>query len=520
MSENDELKLKKGPERNIAAETKTISALSVEGEIPCIVVHSDQSHVQGINHIINPLTQLLPQKGFKPTFLSDEVKPLQQYGRTFEQLAEDCALGIVILDGLRPNVLLEFGILLGKKKPIIPLQDKSATVALKSFYQKDYRKSGLTSQQFNRDLKEPSLGSFFHISDLQGLHVEKVNKDASICDPEYPAAVIDKSIEKLRSEIIEEYKKRSLEPIAEINPTYLQQFHEVVLKISEYYSGRKEFSAEYIEEVIKEVENLEKEASTHMPSGIYSMIASLYISLSEKTEWKNIPTIIDYYNQSMRIFERILKFEPDATLKSQTKKKIGDIYWDLSQYQHKAENCNKAIRAYKEALKVYTLDRFPMDYAMTQNNLGNAYSTLAEVEAKAENCKKAIRAYREALKVYTLDRFPMQYAMTQNNLGTAYGTLAQVEAKAENCKKAIKACEEALKVYTLACFPMDYAGTQNNLGAAYSTLAEVEAKAENCKKAIKACEEALKVFTKEDFPEIFPLVEHNIIGLLKFCKEE
>jgi len=152
-----------------------------------------------------------------------------------------------------------------------------------------------------------------------------------------------------------------------------------------------------------------------------------------------------------------------------------------------------SIKIYQEALKVSTLERFPMDYAMTQNNLGTAYQKLAEVEAKAENCKKAIQACEEALKVRTLERFPMDYATTQNNLGNAYSTLAEVEAKAENCKKAIQAYEEALKVSTLERFPMNYATTQDNLGTAYNTLAEVEAKAENCKKAIQAYKEALKV---------------------------
>jgi tetratricopeptide (TPR) repeat protein len=84
-----------------------------------------------------------------------------------------------------------------------------------------------------------------------------------------------------------------------------------------------------------------------------------------------------------------------------------------------------------------------MQYATTQNNLGTAYSTLAEVESKAENCQKAIQAYEEALKITTIDRFPMQYATTQNNLGNAYSTLAEVESKAENCQKAIQAYEEA-----------------------------------------------------------------------------
>ncbi|MDD2777267.1 MAG: tetratricopeptide repeat protein, partial [Methanocellales archaeon] len=79
-------------------------------------------------------------------------------------------------------------------------------------------------------------------------------------------------------------------------------------------------------------------------------------------------------------------------------------------------NCKKAIKAYNEALKVYTLERFPMDYAMTQNNLGAAYQTLAEVEAKTENCKKAINAYEEALKVFNKEAFPEIYPLVERNL--------------------------------------------------------------------------------------------------------
>ncbi|MDP2924508.1 MAG: tetratricopeptide repeat protein, partial [Candidatus Omnitrophota bacterium] len=78
--------------------------------------------------------------------------------------------------------------------------------------------------------------------------------------------------------------------------------------------------------------------------------------------------------------------------------------------------CKKAIKAYEEALKVRTLDRFPMQYATTQNNLGTAYRTLGEVEAKAENCKKAIKAYEEALKVFTKEEFPEIYLLVKSNL--------------------------------------------------------------------------------------------------------
>jgi hypothetical protein len=287
MSKNEEINLQEGLKGDRGTETKTLAALSTEGEILCIIVHPDKKHVEGINHILNPLNELLPEKGFKPVYLSDEIKLLEHYEKTFEQLAEDCALGIVILDGLRPNVLLEFGILMGKNKPIIPLQDGKACVALKSFYQQNWQESCLTEKQFSqflKDLKEPPLGFFSHISDLQGLKVEIVDTDASLDDPKYPKNVIDKAIDKLMPRIIEEYNKLSLKPVDKISPDYLQRVHAVLLKVSEYYGGIVSFSVEDVENAGEEIRNLEKESGTKMPSQVYSTIASLYISLAERIE--------------------------------------------------------------------------------------------------------------------------------------------------------------------------------------------------------------------------------------------
>ena len=72
-----------------------------------------------------------------------------------------------------------------------------------------------------------------------------------------------------------------------------------------------------------------------------------------------------------------------------------------------------------------------MHYAMTQNNLGSAYRRLAEVEAKAENCKKGIKAYEEALKVFTKEEFPEVYPVVERNLRTTrafcYGKISSIK---------------------------------------------------------------------------------------------
>ncbi len=65
---------------------------------------------------------------------------------------------------------------------------------------------------------------------------------------------------------------------------------------------------------------------------------------------------------------------------------------------------------------------------MTYSNLGTAYRTLAEVEEKAENCRRPIRAFEEALKVYTEHDFPQMYGLEERNLRHALdGVCRQVE---------------------------------------------------------------------------------------------
>jgi tetratricopeptide (TPR) repeat protein len=155
----------------------------------------------------------------------------------------------------------------------------------------------------------------------------------------------------------------------------------------------------------------------------------------------------------------------------------------------KAENLEKAIAAYTEALKVYTFDAFPQQWAVTQNNLAVAYGIRIRGD-KAENLEKAIAAYTEALKVRTFDAFPVDWAMTQNNLGNAYSDRIRGD-RAENLEKAITAYTEALKVLTFDAFPQQWATTQNNLGNAYSDRIRGD-KAENLEKAITCYKDALQ----------------------------
>ena len=115
--------------------------------------------------------------------------------------------------------------------------------------------------------------------------------------------------------------------------------------------------------------------------------------------------IVELNHSELPVFEEILSIfaeTPEALFK------IGNRAYEIGSINiQRAKYMKIAIKAYQNALKITTVEQFPMDYAMTQNNIGNAYRTLAEVEDKAKNCKKAIEAFQNALKIRTVEQFPM-----------------------------------------------------------------------------------------------------------------
>jgi len=65
-----------------------------------------------------------------------------------------------------------------------------------------------------------------------------------------------------------------------------------------------------------------------------------------------------------------------------------------------------------------------MKVRSTQNNLGNALSSLGEREGGTAKLEKAVAAYREALKERTRERVPLGWAYSTGSPGLALMSLA------------------------------------------------------------------------------------------------
>ncbi|MCA8902945.1 MAG: hypothetical protein KDA53_17030, partial [Hyphomonas sp.] len=74
-----------------------------------------------------------------------------------------------------------------------------------------------------------------------------------------------------------------------------------------------------------------------------------------------------------------------------------------------------AIAAYREALKEYTRERVPLDWAMTQNNLGNALATLG-TRGDDNALRDAAICYRLALEEFTDARASAYHGVASRNL--------------------------------------------------------------------------------------------------------
>ena len=101
----------------------------------------------------------------------------------------------------------------------------------------------------------------------------------------------------------------------------------------------------------------------------------------------------------------------------------------------RAENLERALHHYTQALEVRTRQAFPADWAMTQNNLAIAYTDRIRGD-RAENLELAIHHYTQALEVYTRQADPRRWAGTQNNLANAYADRIRGD-RAENLELPI-----------------------------------------------------------------------------------
>jgi len=183
-----------------------------------------------------------------------------------------------------------------------------------------------------------------------------------------------------------------------------------------------------------------------------------------------------------------------------TQNNLGLALWRLGERESGTARLEEAVAAYRDALKEFTRERVPLDWAATQNNLGNALWNLGERESGTARLEEAVAAYRDALTERRRDRVPLQWAMSQYHLGNALWKLGERESGTARLEEAVAAARDALVELPRERVPLDWARTQNSLGTALAALGERESGTVRLEEAVAAFRDALMERTRERVP--------------------
>jgi hypothetical protein len=171
----------------------------MRNQIKCFIVFSSENHVDYINNVLNRIKELLIDNKIEPMTLVDKVRSTDTYFDELKDLIKKSHMGIVIADGLRPNVLFEYGFLEGLNKPVILLADQEAEVAVKSFY---LNHSFSSSTMNLDDIDNPKLDLGKNFSDFAGKHCKYYSHSQRGRSPLTLKASLENELEKIIPKII------------------------------------------------------------------------------------------------------------------------------------------------------------------------------------------------------------------------------------------------------------------------------------------------------------------------------
>lgn len=179
----------------------------------------------------------------------------------------------------------------------------------------------------------------------------------------------------------------------------------------------------------------------------------------------------------------------------------------------------QAIEAYDNALTVRTFDTIPAKWAMTQQNKAGALQVMGERAGGEDGLtylRQAIEAYDNALTVRTRDTMPAKWAMTQQNKAGALQFLGKRTGGEEGLTylhQAIEGYDNALTVYTFETMPANWATTQQNKANVLGDLGELvggKLGASKLSEAIKSYNASLEVRTRQTMPAGWAQTKQNI----------
>ena len=108
------------------------------------------------------------------------------------------------------------------------------------------------------------------------------------------------------------------------------------------------------------------------------------------------------------------------------------------------------------ALPICNIEKYPNDYAKLSYDLALVYGGLASFQDKEQNAMASLKFSQEALKVWTPDKNPLDYARTQLTMGHGFLLMAKSLGVQKARADALEAYSQAAEIYKKENLPRGY----------------------------------------------------------------
>ncbi len=161
----------------------------------------------------------------------------------------------------------------------------------------------------------------------------------------------------------------------------------------------------------------------------------------------------------------------------------GILYLYYSDIRNSRNYLNNSITYFNRAAEYYVDDPTNYFHALIRLNCSGAYCLLAELCNPSVHTDLAEKMSLQALKVFTIEEHPIQYAQCISNLGISYSIKALYYDTVKNCEKAISFLNLSLTVFREEIDATSYSIAHQNLARTYILLSNYCNREENLGKA-------------------------------------
>jgi len=314
-------------------------------QIPCIVIYPEEMTGSKLELLLKPLTDVLSEKGFKVNAVSEESS---QSG-DLENVARDCALGLLILSGPGPGLQYSYGYLNGKGKFVLTIRDLVG----------ETREEQGTSPEPSGENQSDQLATNSSLNALNEIWVDSSSVGTS---SEMPAHKIRDEFESFIPAVLESYISELTKTYSSLGPEPYSNLRELAQEISNYYTNTQEHEISDLDKSCDLLAQWEKSSGRSTPFQILAMLAALY---AKKADDDNDSEKNECYNKAAQIYESISSDDMDTALSSCFKVRQGEMLLLSLLDSEDKDNIEKALKLFKEGyliVRIKIILKRPLSY--------------------------------------------------------------------------------------------------------------------------------------------------------------